>query len=137
MVGWLSIKEFDMKVKNFTGFVLGNENAVPQIGAPWMKTDMHVWVCPNLAKAKKVLVESHKISVLDRHPVWTTIYQVSGTDMVFEQANNGLLYTDVPSKLYVNRVVWKKRPEVPTEEFLLNNAKKNSRLLDLVNRMEK
>ena len=126
-----------MKVKNFTGFVLGNENAIHKIGAPWMECDVHVWVCPNLTKAKKILEESHKVGVLNPHPVWTTIYQVSGTDMVFEQANNGLLYTDVPSKLYVNRVVWKKRPEVPTEEFLLNNAKKNSRLLDLVNRMEK
>lgn len=126
-----------MKVKNFTGFVLGNENAIHQIGSPWMACDTHVWVCPNLAKAKKVLEESHKFSVLDHHPIWTTIYQVSGNDVVFEQANNGLLYTNVPSKLYVNRVVWKKRPEIVTEDFLLNNAKKHSKIFDRINGIEK
>ena len=126
-----------MKIKNFTGFMLGNENNMHQIGAQWMNYDARVWVCPNLAKAKKVLQESQQKMCLEPGCVWTVIYQVSGRNLVFEQANNGLLYTDVPSKLYVNRVVWKKRPELPTEEFLLNNAKKNSRLLGLVNRMEK
>ena len=53
-----------MKVKNFTGFVLGNENAIHKIGAPWMECDVHVWVCPNLTKAKKITSSFFILSIL-------------------------------------------------------------------------
>lgn len=126
-----------MKIKNFTGFMLGNENAVHKIGAPWMSFDSRVWVCPSLAKAKKVLEESQKIKILDPGPIWTTIYQVSGQDIVFEQANSGLLYTDVPTKLYVNRIVCRHEPELITEDVLLKRAKCNFEFLEFINGRKK
>ena len=123
-----------MKIKNFTGFMLGNEHSVHQIGAPWMNYDAHVWVCQNLAKAKKVLAESQQRMNIEPHAIWTTIYQVSGHDMVFEQANNGLLYTETPTKLYVDRVVLRQPPKMIDEEFLLQNVQKHAEFFDLVNR---
>lgn len=126
-----------MKIKNFTGYMLGNEHSLHQIGAPWMGFDAHVWACPNLAKAKKVLAESHRRMCLEPHAVWTIVYQVSGRDMVFEQANNGLLYTETPTKLYVDRIVLNKQPDLISEEFLLRNAQQQSEFFDLVSRRVK
>lgn len=121
-----------MKVKNFTGFMLGNERSQHQIGLSWLNYDAHVWVCPNLSKAKKVLQESQKRMNLEPHAIWTTIYQVSGRDMVFEQGKDGLLYTDVPTKLYVDRIVLQQKPDVITEEFLLANAQLHGAYMDIV-----
>lgn len=126
-----------MKIKNFTGFMLGNENAIHKIGASWLQTDSRVWVCPNLPKAKNILEESQKLKLLNPGPIWTTIYQVSGHNIVFDCANSGLLYTDTPTKLYVNRIVCVKMPEVITEEMLLDNAKQISDYYRFLNRREK
>lgn len=121
-----------MKIRNFTGFMLGNEHSQHQIGGAWLNHDAHVWVCPNLAKAKKVLLESQRRMNLEPNAIWTTVYQVSGRDVVFEQANNGLLYTDAPTKLYVDRIVWQKQPDIMTEEFLLFNAQRHGAYMDIV-----
>lgn len=126
-----------MKVKNFTGFMLGNENTEHKIGDSWLKCDACVWVCPNLNKAKKVLEESQKCGFLESGAIWTKIYQVSGQDVVFEQGKNGLLYTGAPTKLYVNRVVYQKKPALITEEMLLKKAKRYSEFFELINGMEK
>lgn len=126
-----------MKIKNFTGFMLGNENNMHQIGAPWMNYDARVWVCPNLAKAKKVLQESQQKMCLEPGCVWTVIYQVSGRNLLFEQANNGLLYTDVPTKIFVDRIAHRQSPQVVGEEFLLQNAKRQSAFFDLVKERKK
>lgn len=134
MCGWCGANNNGrtMKIKNFTGFMLGNENSVHLVGMPWMDFDAHVWVCPNLAKAKKVLVESQRRMNIEPGAIWTMIYQVSGRDVVFEQANNGLLYTDVPTKIYVDRVVLHQRPEMITEDFLQKNAQILAQSFDFV-----
>lgn len=121
-----------MKVKNFTGFMLGNEGCVHQIGSQWLNYDAHIWVCPNLSKAKKVLQESQKRMNLEPHAIWTTIYQVSGRDMVFEQGKDGLLYTDAPTKLFVERVALRQPVQTLDEEFLLQNAKQQSVFFDVI-----
>ena len=50
--------------------MLGNENSVHPIGMPWMDFDAHVWVCPNLAKAKKVLAESQRRMNIEPGAIW-------------------------------------------------------------------
>ena len=90
-----------------------------------------------IAEAKKVLEESQKCGFLESGAVWTKIYQVSGQDVVFEQGKNGLLYTGAPTKLYVNRVVYQKKPALITEEMLLKKAKRYSEIFELINGMEK
>ncbi len=64
-------------------------------------------------------------------------YQVSGRNLVFEQANNGLLYTDVPTKIFVDRIAHRQSPQVVDEEFLLQNAKRQSAFFDLVKERKK
>ena len=126
-----------MKIKNFTGFMLGNEHSVHPIGTSWMNFDARVWVCPNLAKAKKVLAESQQRMNIEPNAIWTTIYQVSGRNICFDQANNGLLYTDMSTKLYVERVVLRQCPKMIEEEFLLQNAHKHAGVFGFVNRRVK
>ena len=112
-----------MKIKHFTGFMLGNPDCPHTAGTQWMTYDDRVWVCPNLSKAKRVLQASHE-KVLEPHCVWTTIYQVSAHDITFEQANNGLLYTNTPTKIFVDRVAYRRAPDVLTEGQLTANARK-------------
>ena len=111
-----------MKIKNFTGFILGNEHNVYRVGMPWMNHNERLWVCPNLAKAKRMLMESQQRLAIEPRSIWTTVYQVSGHDVAFEQAGNGLLYTKTPTQLIIERIVMQKTPDVITEEYLAHNA---------------
>lgn len=111
-----------MRFRNFTGFILGNARHEYRPGMQWVEQDERLWVCPNLDTARRVLIESHKRLAVEHKPIWTTVYQVSGRDVVFEKGLNGLLYTDTPSKLFVERRVWVQMPKMITEEDLLANA---------------
>lgn len=102
--------------------MLGCDDVTKVIGGAWLNYDSRVWVCPNLNKAKQVLAESQKSLNVEPNPIWTIVYQVSGRDLVFEQAHNGLLYTNTPTKLFVERVVLRKPQKQICEEYLLNNA---------------
>ena len=117
-----------MKIKHFTGFMLGCDDYPKQIGTQWLTHDCRVWVCPNLAKAKRVLRASHQ-KMLEPHNVWTRIYQVSANDVVFEQGNDGLLYTNTPTKIFVERIALQQQPDVINEQQLMLNARKFSKKL--------
>jgi hypothetical protein len=95
------------KVKNITGYMLGNKNDIHQLGAAWKSVDSKVWICSSLAKAKRVLEDSQQFSAMP-HCVWTTIYQVSAKDIALEYSDDGLMYTNTPTKLSVDRVVYYK-----------------------------
>ena len=121
-----------MKVKNLTGFMLGNSHIVHRIGDVWSGHDCRVWICPNLSKAEKVLRQSQQ-ERLDPSVMWTTIYQVSAKDIVCEQSGNGLLYTNTPSKIVVNRIVARREPSVISEQELLERARHTQKdFMDLV-----
>ena len=111
-----------MKVKHLTGFMLGNEHCVHRIGSTWSDYDCRVWMCPNLAKAEKILRKSQQ-EKLDPAVMWDTIYQVSAKDIVCEQSGNGLLYTNTPTKIFVERVVAHHMPPELTQEQLLTRAR--------------
>lgn len=111
-----------MLIKNFTGYVLSTDLRTYIPGLPWQTVDSRVWVCPTLGKAKKVLRESRSGLQIDPC-IWTTIYQVSGKNVVFEKSKTGLLYTSMPTKLFINRVMcYEPIPELSKEQ-LLNRAK--------------
>lgn len=111
-----------MLIKNFTGYVLSTDLRTYTPGLPWQTVDSRVWVCPTLEKAKKVLRESRYGLQIDPC-IWTTIYQVSGKNVVFEKSKTGLLYTSMPTKLFINRVMcYEPIPELSKEQ-LLNRAK--------------
>mgnify|MGYP003308609741 CR=1 FL=1 len=115
-----------MLIKNFTGYVLSTDLRTYTPGLPWQTVDSRVWVCPTLGKAKKVLRESRSGLQIDPC-IWTTIYQVSGKNIVFEKSKTGLLYTSMPTKLFINRVMcYEPIPEL-SEEQLLNRAKAYSK----------
>ena len=113
-----------MKIKNMTGYMLGNRNNVHQVGDAWSNTDCRVWVCTSLDKAKQILFDSQEKSCLDPHCVWTTIYQVSARNLVCEKTHNGMLYTNMPTKIVTDRVVFHKEARKNTDEELLVNARK-------------
>lgn len=126
-----------MKVKSLTGFMLGNERCAHHIGSVWADYDTRVWICPNLAKAEKVLQNSQQ-NRLEPATMWTTIYQIHAKDIVCEQSGNGLLYTNTPTKIIVDRIVAHHEPRVMTEQELLNNVRstrqKFMRLLEGLNK---
>lgn len=112
-----------MKVKNLTGFMLGNERCSHVVGNAWTNADdCRVWICPNLSKATKILRQS-QYSKLDPQQMWTTIYQVSAKDIVCEQSGNGLLYTNTPTKICIDRIVARYVPSELTQEQLLARAR--------------
>ena len=125
MCGWLSAsKVLGMKLKNMTGYMLGNSNNVHCVGSAWSDVDCRVWVCATLDKAKRVLAESQRMCGLDPHVVWETIYQVSAKDIVCEKTNDGLWYTNTPRKITVNRVVYNKEARQITDADLIINARR-------------
>lgn len=111
-----------MLIKNFTGYVLSTDLRTYTPGLPWQTVDSRVWVCPTLGKAKKVLRESRYGLQIDPC-IWTTIYQVSGKNVVFEKSKTGLLYTSMPTKLFINRRMYYEAIPELSEEQLLNRAK--------------
>lgn len=112
-----------MKVKNLTGFMLGNGRCAHVVGNAWTDADdCRVWICPNLSKATKILHQS-QYSKLDPQQMWTTIYQVSAKDIVCEQSGNGLLYTNTPTKIFIDRIVARYVPSELTQEQLLARAR--------------
>ena len=113
-----------MKIKSMTGYMLGNRNNVHQIGNAWANADCRVWVCTTLDKAKQILLDSQEKSCLNPHCVWTTIYQVSARDLVCEKTHNGILYTNTPTKIVTERVVYNKEVDGMTDAELLKNARR-------------
>ena len=118
-----------MRIKNLTGYMLGNEKKIHSVGAQWDRQDANVWICPTLAMAKKLMHNSQQnTEVLS--PIWTTIYRVCGQDVVCTKSASGLLHTNKSSKLIVDRVVCH---EVPYEMFeqmennIINKIKRESR----------
>ena len=130
-----------MKLKNMTGYMLGNPNNVHHVGDAWTNVDSRVWVCATLDKAKRVLAESQRIGALEPHCVWSTIYQVSARDIVCEKTHDGLLYTNTPTKITVKRVVYNKDMRQITDADLIVNARRQygrfaQLMLSLENKME-
>ena len=112
-----------MKLKNMTGYMLGNPANVYSVGSAWANVDSRVWVCATLDKAKRVLRESQQ-NMIGPGCVWTTIYQVSAHDIVCEKTYDGLWYTNTPTKLCVDRAVFHKDVRQITDADLLVNARK-------------
>lgn len=113
-----------MKIKNMTGYMLGNPNNVHHIGDAWVMTDSRVWGCTSLDKAKRVLAESQRMGGLEPHCVWSTIYQVSAKNIECEKSSDGLWYTNTPTKIFVERIVYHKDTRQITDADLIVNARK-------------
>ena len=111
-----------MIIRDFTGYILSTDLRTYTPGLPWQAVDSRVWVCPTLEKAKKDLRESRSGLQIDPC-IWTTIYQVSGKNVVFEKSKTGLLYTSMPTKLFINRRMYYEAIPKLSEEQLLNRAK--------------
>ena len=113
-----------MKLKNMTGYMLGNHNNAHNVGDAWSDTDCRVWVCATLDKAKRILTESQCGCGLEPHCVWSTIYQVSAKNIVCEKTHDGLWYTNTPTKITVERVVYNKDVRQITDADLIVNARR-------------
>ena len=121
--GWLVANKVSvMKFRHLTGFMLGNNRCAHMVGECWSDSDCRVWLCPSLAKEEKVLQKS-QMERLEPETMWTTIYQVSAKDIVCEQSGNGLLYTNTPSKIFVERIVAHHMPCEMTQDQLLARAR--------------
>ena len=114
-----------MKLKNMTGYMLGNPNNVHRAGEVWTSTDCRVWVCATLNKAKRILTASQRMCGLEPGCVWTTIYQVFGKNIVCEKGHNGLWYTNTPTKIMVVRVMYNKDVRQITDADLIVNARRH------------
>lgn len=113
-----------MKQKNMTGYMLGNPNNAHCVGDAWADADCRVWVCATLDKAKRILAESQSMCGLEPHCVWSTIYQVSAKNIVCEKTHDGLWYTNTPTKIMVDRVVYNKDVRQITDADLIVNARR-------------
>ncbi len=113
-----------MKLKNMTGYMLGNSNCVHRVSEAWSNVDSRVWVCSTREKARQMLIESQRVGPLDPHCVWTTIYMVSAKDIVCEKTHDGFWYTNTPTKIFVDRVVYQKEVQQITDADLLVHARK-------------
>lgn len=113
-----------MKIKSLTGYMLGNPNCAHCVGGAWTEQDSRVWICASLEKAKQILRDSQQ-KTLEPCCVWTTIYQVSARDIVCEKTHDGLWYTNTPSKICVDRVVYDNPNALKiTDAQLMINARK-------------
>ncbi len=112
-----------MKLKNMTGYMLGNPNNVHHVGDVWAGSDSRVWVCSTLAKAKQILAQS-QVNCLEPCCVWTAIYQVSAKNIVCEKTHDGLWYTNTPTKITVERVVYNQDVRQITDADLIANARR-------------
>ena len=99
-----------MKLKNMTGYMLGNPANVNSVGCAWANVDSRVWVCATLDKAKRVLRESQQNMI--------------GPGCVCEKTYDGLWHTNTPTKICVDRVVFHKDVRQITDADLLVNARK-------------
>ena len=127
-----------MKLKNMTGYMLGNPNNVHRAGEVWTGTDCRVWVCATFNKAKRILAESQCMCGLEPGCVWTTIYQVSGKNIVCEKGHNGLWYTNTPTKIMVVRVMYNKDVRQITDADLIVNARRHcGRFAQLMRSLER
>ena len=110
------------RIKNLTGFMLGNDNCVHLLGCAWLPRDSRVWICRNMAKAEKILQESQQ-NCMRTGCIWTTIYRVVANDIVCEQSGDGMWYTNTPTKIFVDGIVKQCRPDIITEQDLLMRAR--------------
>ena len=109
---------------NLTAYMLGNEKYDYTPGEQWWPFDTRVWLCQNMAIAEKIL---HKSQQQTDGAVWTDIYRVTAKDIICEQSNRGLLYTNTPTKIFVEKKVLCREPTPNfSEETLLKNAKQIS-----------
>ena len=111
------------KMKNMVGYMLGNPSVEHHVGCEWCKSDCRVWICPMRGIAERKLAESQS-NYLKPGGVWTTIYQVSAKDIACERDCDGLLYTNTPTKIVVDRVVFHKDTRQITDADLIVKARK-------------
>lgn len=112
-----------MKIKQLTGYMLGNDNHVVMPGEQWCPNPSCVWICRNLNVARAVLRASHKNRIYDI-PVWTTIYRVRARNIPHDRMDNDFIYTDAADKIFVDAVVHYQEPPRITERQLLENAQR-------------
>lgn len=111
------------KMKNMVGYMLGNPNVEHHVGCERCKSDCRVCICPTRGIAERKLAESQS-NYLKPGGVWTTIYQVSAKDIACERGCDGLLYTNMPTGIVVDRVVFHKDTRQITDADLIVKARK-------------
>ncbi|MBR5625521.1 MAG: hypothetical protein IKW67_01960 [Alphaproteobacteria bacterium] len=108
-----------MHFKHLTAYMLGNKNHEYLRGEQWWPYDTRVWMCPNIAIAERELRKSqNKMG----GAIWTDIYRISADEIVCEQSNHGLYYTETPTKIFVESKVSSIQNQIMTEQDLLDNA---------------
>ena len=131
MCGWFDVNKGleSMKIKNLTGYMLGNERKIHSVGTQWDRQDTNVWIAPTLSMARKLMYASQQNTQVVS-PIWTTIYRVCGQDVVCTKSASGLLHTNKSSKLIVDRIVCHEVPYEMLEQMdnnIINKIKRESR----------
>lgn len=117
-----------MLIKNLTGYMLCNTGNVLEHGDQWWPADTDVFVCLSLNRAREILKQS-------KYPIWTTIYKVSARNLPCTRIENGLLYTNAPTNIFVDRAVYYAGEQHASSRALLQNAAKiRTDFFKLVNR---
>lgn len=122
-----------MVIDNFTGYMLGNTDSVLVSGDQWWPVDTDVFVCLTLNRAREILRQSH-MGGNTAQPVWTTIYKVKARNLPCTRIKNGLVYTNSPTQIFVDRIVYYTgEPRVSEQDLLRNAAKLRTDFFKLVN----
>lgn len=121
-----------MKIKNLTGYMLGNEKNIHYVGEQWDRRDSDVWVCPSLAMARNIMEKSQQ-NITKTAPVWTTIYRVKGQNICCTKANSGVWLTNQTSSIFIEGVVCHQMPELLNElEYASDERKSQIKLNNLI-----
>lgn len=112
----------DTYILNLSGFMLAVDGGWRPGGQWWPHSTM-VYVCRNLATAKRILQMSQDGLLLDC-PVWATIYRVSAPKVKCVRSDKDVIWTTDASKIIVDSSVFHQAPRMKSEEELLANAKK-------------
>lgn len=109
-----------MLIENLVGYVLKGNGRAPNQGDKWWPYNANVYVCTSLDKAKELLKQSH----VSGGRVWTTVYRVKAQNINCYRFENGIVWTNEPTKLIVDTPVYCAVPHALSGESLLKNARR-------------
>ncbi len=110
-----------MTIDQLTGFMLGDAEHPMKKGDKWWPYDTQVFVCMDIERAVRILKE-HQKNYLEPNNVWTTVYRVTAQNLEFTKIENGLIWTNQPTKIIVDGPVYFSNPKAANEASLLKNA---------------
>lgn len=107
-----------MKLKNMTGYMLGNPNNARCVGDTWTDADCRVWVCDGFWRNRSACVGWNLIVYGQRY------IKCQQKILFVKKTHDGLWYTNMPTKIMVERVVYHKDVRQITDADLIVNARR-------------